>query len=425
MAKQFLIVLIFLFVFPEILHAKFSNYFEDKTLRIDYFRCGKVGEEAFFFDKLIEEPYWAGSKINLIDTKGYGSNFLEVRTADSNKLIYSRGFSTLFGEWQTTPEAITTARCYPESVLIPFPKGKVVVAITSRSKDGKFEKKFEHTIDPENYFIRKEKKNHPVFDVVKSGKPSEKVDIVLLPEGYTEGQKALFEQDCRFFADELFRFAPFSENKDKFNIRGVWVASENEGPDIPGDDVWNTTCLNGSFYTFDSERYLMVENFHGIRDIAGNAPYDYVYILTNTEKYGGGGIYNFYGISAAHHADKTGKIYIHEFGHLFAGLGDEYVGGVEFSEFYPPHLEPWEPNLTTLVDFDLKWKSMLPVGAKIPTPESEWEKETLGVYEGAGYVTKGVYRPWVNCLMNNLHTIDQFCPVCNKAIQEMIDFHCK
>jgi hypothetical protein len=159
--------------------------------------------------------------------------------------------------------------------------------------------------------------------------------------------------------------------------------------------------------------------------VAGNAPYDYIYILANTEKYGGGAVYNFYGISAAHHVDETAKIYIHEFGHLFAGLGDEYVGGVEYSEFYPTDVEPWEPNLTTMVNFDRKWKSMLPEGYEIPTPSKDRNAKKLGVYEGGGYVSKGVYRPWINCLMNNLHTIDVFCPVCSKSIQEMIDFQCE
>ena len=159
--------------------------------------------------------------------------------------------------------------------------------------------------------------------------------------------------------------------------------------------------------------------------MAGNAPYDYIYILANTEKYGGGAIYNFYGISAAHHVNEAGKIYIHEFGHLFAGLADEYVGGTDLSDLYFPTAEPWEPNLTTLFAFGKKWKNMLPEGTPIPTPVNPENNKKLGVYEGGGYVSKGVYRPWINCMMNNMHTIDVFCPVCSKAIQEMIDFNCK
>lgn len=418
----FLIAVFFLALTSE---AQFRKYFTDKTLRLDYYHCGNSGAEQFFFDELIQEPYWAGSKTNLIDTKGYGNQFVQVRTANTGELIYSRGYCTLFGEWQTTPEAKTTDCCYPESLIMPFPCDKVVVSIVSRNKKGVLEKKFEYSVDPQSYFIKNEREKLPVFDIVHSGDPDKKVDIVILPEGYNEDQQELFKTDCRKFADEFFTYAPYSQNKDKFNIRGVWAASKDLGPDIPGNHIWNKTRLNGSYYTFDSERYLMVKDFQGIRDVAGNAPYDYIYILANTDKYGGGAVYNFYGISAAHHVDETGKIYIHEFGHLFAGLGDEYVGGVEYSDFYPADVEPWEPNLTTLVNFDKKWKNMLPEGTEIPTIQKQVNKEKLGVYEGGGYVSKGVYRPWMNCLMNNLHTIDEFCPVCSKSIQDMIDFNSK
>jgi hypothetical protein len=406
-------------------NAQFNKFFEEKTLRLDYYHCGNADSEQFFFDELIQEPYWAGSKINLIDTKGYGSQRIEVRLPDSNELIYSRGYGSLFGEWQTTPEAKKTACCYPESVILPFPRQKVIVSIVSRNKKGVHEKKFEYTVVPKSYFIKKEDEKLPVFDVVNSGEPAVKVDIVLLSEGYTQNQEQLFREDCRKFAEGFFKYSPYSENKDKFNIRGVWAPSDDAGPDIPGKDIWNKTRLNGSYYTFDSERYLMVKDFQGIRDVAGNAPYDYIYILANTEKYGGGAVYNFYGISAAHHTDEAAKICIHEFGHLFAGLADEYVGGVEYSEFYPTNVEPWEPNLTTLVHFDQKWKSMLTEKIEIPTAAKDRNAEKLGVYEGGGYVSKGVYRPWINCLMNNLHTIDVFCPVCKKSIQEAIDYQCE
>jgi hypothetical protein len=350
---------------------------------------------------------------------------MEVRLPENQQLIFSRGFSTLFSEWQTTPEAKTANRCYNESLVMPFPRQKVVVSITSRNQSGVFEKKFEHVVDPNSYFIKTHQPELQQLKIHIAGKTEDKVDVVLLPEGYTLEQKNLFTKDCQKFAESFFAYSPYSENKDQFNFRGVWAPSIDEGTDIPGQQIWNQTVLESSFYTFDSERYLMVDDFQKIRDVAGNVPYDFIYILTNTEKYGGGAIYNFYGISAAHHPDETAKIFIHEFGHLFAGLGDEYVGGVEYNEFYPANIEPWEPNLTTLVDFDQKWNNMLPEGTPIPSKIIVENAEKLGVYEGGGYVSKGVYRPWINCLMNNLHTIDVFCPVCSKAIQDMIDFQCK
>jgi len=419
------LALIFLFFVHLAVYAQFDKYFENKTLRLDYFHCGNADSEQFFFDELIQEPYWAGSKTTLIDSKMYGSHIMEIRLSDTRELIYSRGFGTLFGEWQTTPEAKVTSCCYPEGLVMPFPKQQVIVSISGRNKKGMFEKRFEYAVDPKSYFIKKELENLKVFDVINSGDPVEKVDLVLLAEGYSADQEELFREDCLKFAEGFFSFSPYSENKDKFNIRGVWSPSKDAGPDVPGKDVWNHTRMNGSYYTFDSERYLMIKDFQGIRDVAGNAPYDYIYILANTDKYGGGAVYNFYGISAAHHKDETAKIYIHEFGHLFAGLGDEYVGGVEYSDFYSSEIEPWEPNLTTLVDFESKWKKLLPEHVAIPTPVKDNNSEKLGVYEGGGYVSKGVYRPWINCLMNNLHTIDVFCPVCKKSIQEMIDFNCK
>lgn len=404
--------------------AQFSKLFESKTLRLDYYHCGTHTDEQFYFSELRQEPYWGGSKTHLIDAKNYGSYLVEMRSASTNTLLYSKGYSTLFTEWQATPEASTTPSCYPESVIMPFPKEQVIVSISSRLK-GVFVKKFEVKVDPSSYQIKKEKENLPVFDILTSGDPANKVDIVLLAEGYTDGQQDLFKADCKRFVKDMFRYAPFSKNKDKFNIRGIWASSLQEGPDIPGDSIWHNTHLNSSYYTFGSDRYLMVGDYPGVCNMASNAPYDYIYILANTSKYGGGAIYNFYGISAAHHEEERAKIYIHEFGHLFAGLGDEYEGGADYSDFYPEGVEPWEPNLTTLVDFDKKWKDMLPKGTPVPSPKVEANAEKLGVYEGGGYLSKGVYRPWINCMMNNFHTIDVFCPVCSKAIQETIDNQCK
>jgi len=424
MLKYFLWIAFIVGIFQNSM-AQFSQLFESKTLRLDYYHCGNADSEKFFFSGLKQEPFWAGSKTHLLDNNGFGTYRVEVRSVDNNALLYSHGFCTLFSEWQATPEAKGTARCFPESVKMPFPLKKVIVSIASRNKKGIFEKKFEQMVDPKSYFINMERENLAAFDIVNSGDPAVKVDIVLLSEGYTEDQQEVFKADCQTFADEFFTYAPYTQNKNKFNIRGVWASSKQAAPDIPGDSIWNDTRLNSSYYTFDSERYLMVTDYQKVCDMAGNAPYDYIYILANTEKYGGGAIYNFYGISAAHHLNETGKIYIHEFGHLFAGLADEYEGGVDYSDFYPLDVEPWEPNLTTLVSFDKKWKNMLPPGTSIPTSKIEANNKKIGVYEGGGYLSKGIYRPWINCMMNNMHTIDVFCPVCSKSIQNIIDFNCK
>ena len=243
--------------------------------------------------------------------------------------------------------------------------------------------------------------------------------------------------------DDFFSYEPYTSNKQNFNIRAVWSPSKESGVSIPGEHIWKNTALNAHYYTFYSERYQMIEDYQSILDVAANAPYEIIYILTNSQKYGGGGIYNFYGISAADiPGAATRKTYSHEFGHLFAGLGDEYVGGSEMDGIYQPGVEPWEQNITTLADLDSKeWKKMLG-DAPVPTPvkESNWELNPqnpksadydpkkpwkLGVYEGGGYLQKGVYRPWPNCMMNWFHRIDVYCPVCVKEIQNTINLYTK
>jgi hypothetical protein len=160
-------------------------------------------------------------------------------------------------------------------------------------------------------------------------------------------------------------------------------------------------------------------------ELTSNAPCDAIYVIVNTEKYGGGGIYNFYGLSMSDHAT-TPQVFVHEFGHSFAGLADEYFYETEesFIDMYNTAIEPWEPNITSLVDFEKKWKDMLDPGTPIPTPVVKNQAQVLGVYEGGGYMTKGIYRPVDNCRMRTNHAIG-FCPVCQRAIERMIDYYCK
>lgn len=424
--NKFLFSLFFAWVVSFSANAQFDKYFQDKTMRFDFYHCGNQESENYFFDELIEEPYWAGSKTSLIDDSGYGNQMFKIWDAASGELLYSRSYCTLFNEWQTTPEAMETSKCMPESVVFPFPKKDVKLELYARNKKGKFEKKFEYDIRVNSYFIKKFIPKYETFEVRYNGNPEHRVDIVLLPEGYSANEKEKFMEACNTFAGEFFTYSPYKENASRFNIRAVWAPSEESGVTIPGEHIWRRTALKAAYYTFDSERYQMVEDFQNVRDIAAHVPYDYIYILSNTQKYGGGGIYNFYGISAAHHPTRTGKIYVHEFGHVLLGLGDEYVGNVSYNDMYPLDVEPWEENLTTLVDFERKdWYRMLDAKTQIPTPLNTKDMQALGVYEGGGYVQKGVYRPWQNCLMNNLHKTDQFCPVCTHAIQKQIDFLCK
>ncbi|MDH7604621.1 MAG: M64 family metallopeptidase, partial [Melioribacter sp.] len=298
----------------------------------------------------------------------------------------------------------------------------IKVEILRRNKKNIFEKKFEYVINPDNYFIIKEKlKPYKNFKVHYSGEPTKKLDIVFIPEGYTESEMEKFKNDCKRFTDYLFEYSPFLENKDKINIWGVEAPSVQSGTDIPGKEIWISTLLNSRFYTFDSERYLMTSDYFSVRDVAANAPYDQIFILVNTSKYGGGGIYNFYNITASDN-ERSKQIFIHEFGHGLAGLGDEYGDDNTYQEFYPLDVEPWEPNLTTLINFESKWKDLIEPNVPIPTPNNEKYKNKIGVFEGGGYVSKGVYRPSINSIMNSFSS-NEFNEVCKRVIQNIINFY--
>jgi hypothetical protein len=420
-----LILSLFLFCATFEAFAAFDDWFINKTLRIDYYHTGNAQQEMYSIDQVKSEPFWGGSQVTLIDTLNYGEYYFKAFDLQSNKLLFSHGFSTLFDEWQYTEEAKKTTRTFTETVIMPFPKNDIRIELFSRNFMGIYEKKFEYTIEVKSYFISNERQMvYPVYDALLSGDPAKKIDIVILPEGYTAAEMDRFKADCDKFTAELFTFEPYSRNRDKFNIRAVLSPSVESGTDIPGEKIWKNTLMNSSFYTFDSERYLMTYDNKSVRNLAANAPYDQIYILVNSEKYGGGAIYNYYSTSVNSNASSA-KIFVHEFGHGFAALADEYDdGSTSFNDIYPLNIEPWEPNITTLAKFETKWKGMLPTGTPVPTPLENSSTMQLGVYEGAGYVAKGVYRPVPDCLMRSFKG-DKFCPVCSAAIQKMLDYYSK
>jgi hypothetical protein len=403
--------------------AAFDDWFYPRTLRIDYYRSGDRNSESITIDELISERYWGGSKVNLVDTLQKGEYYFRVYDMAANVLIYSRGYCSLYAEWQYTEEAKQTRKSFTESVVMPFPKQDVRVEFLSRNRNGEYLKTYEYVVDIESYFIRNESRfDFPVYETLISGDPSVKIDIAILPEGYSPAEMEKFKADCDKFSRELFSFAPFSRNRDRFNIRGILAPSSESGTDIPGDKIWKKTILNSRFYTFDSERYLMTFDNKSVRDLAANAPYDQIYILVNSTKYGGGAIYNHFNTSVNSNTSSA-KIFVHELGHGFAGLADEYDdGSTAFNDIYPLDIEPWEANITTLIHFERKWKNLLPSGTPVPTPVNSAEPLRLGVYEGGGYVAKGIYRPVTDCLMRSFKG-NEFCQVCQSAIQMMIDFY--
>jgi len=422
MKYLFLIFTILLFktCFSQI---NFDDYFENKTLRLDYTHSGNADTAQIFFQKLKQEPFWGGSQTNLIDKFNYGHYRLMVYDKKTSTLIYSIGYASLFQEWQTTLEAKIINKSFYEVLVMPFPKNEINVVIEERNAKNEFKKVFEMSVSPTNYFIEKEQKyNFPTFKVLNNGDAENKVDIVFIPDGYTADEMDKFKTDCEKFSKALFNYEPFKKQKNKFNIWGIEAISQESGPDIPGANIWKNTILNSTFYTFDSERYLTTSDMQTLHDVAALVPYDQIYVLVNTDKYGGGAIYNFYNLSCTDHY-LSELVFVHEFGHGFAALADEYwTSETSYTDYYDLTVEPYQANITTLVDFASKWKSMVDNDMPIPTPATTDYKDDIGAYEGGGYVEKGIYRPKQNCYMKALDA-KEFCPVCQKAISDMIKFY--
>lgn len=407
----------------------FNDYFNDRTMRFNFHHAGDACEQHYYYDNVMREGAWAGSKTTLICPFNYGEQRFKIIDAESGAVIYENGYCTLFNEWQTTEEAKNCQRSYPEAVIFPEPKRDFIIEFYARnSKSKAMEKMYSQKVKVDDYNIQPYTPLYESIDIHIGGDISKSLDIVLLGDGYTDAEKDKFLQGCKKWCDALFGYEPFTHNKHRINVRAVWSPSRESGVSIPGAGKWVDNILESSFYTLGSERYQMTENFQKVRDIAASAPYESIFILTNSDKYGGGGIYNFYGLGSAGETGYTGEVFVHEFGHSLMGLGDEYVEvGNTVSAFYPSDKEPWEANLTTLVNFKGKWEDLIAEDTPIPTPLSKDylnapENWRVGVYEGGGYLEKGVYRPWPQCMMNQLYI---FCPACQNAIEKYLDYICE
>ena len=400
----------------------FEQYFQDEgSLRMDVFQCGTSESSHYVFERFIIEPHFGGSKVNLIDPFNFGTNRVKVIDAQTNTLVYSRGYNTLFREWQTTDEARMMERCYEESVSVPLPRNEAYIILEIRNFNGEFEEIFSKLYDPEEIFNTTEHRYvFPVQDVMVNGSPESKVDIVILPEGYTAAEMPKFQQDCQNLANVFAQAEPFASHINDFNFRAVMAPSEESGIDIPASHTWVRTILNAHFYTFYIDRYCTTRNYFAVKDVAANAPYDQIYILVNSDQYGGGGFYNFYSMSTAGNMSASDVI-VHEFGHAFGGLADEYEEPDNpLALLYNLNVEPWEPNITTLVDFDSKWADLVQPDTPIPTPNNYQYNNTVGAFQGGGYLSSGMYRPQRRCMMRDYAP---FCAVCNRTIEAMIEAH--
>lgn len=401
----------------------FDTHFEDATLRIDYTLMGNASEQHVALRDMSYTDNWWGRRVNLDNVPLKGNGDLTLYDATTGEVLYKTSFSSLFQEWITTPEAATITKSFEFTLLVPMPKESVVAKMVLRDNTGK-ESTLEHTIAPNDVLIRDRSAQRalPHTYLHKGGDSKECIDVVILAEGYRIDEMHLFMDDAMVATTEILSYEPFKSHKDKFNFIAVASASTDTNVSVPQDEAWRETAVGSNFMTFYMERYLTSGEVYAMYDLATNIPCEHFIILANTNTYGGGGIYNSYTLTTAHHPAFR-PVVVHEFGHSFGGLGDEYFyeGNLDNDEMHSLKHEPWEPNITTLVDFDSKWADMVEPGIEIPTavtPERT-ENYTVGLYEGGGYRSKGIYRPTDVCRMRN-NVAERFCPVCERAIERVI-----
>lgn len=404
--------------------VKFHAYFEDKALRVDLHQFGNHETETFAIDELIEQPIYAGPRDGLIDPCGFGSCRFDLYDAATETRIFSRGFCTLFGEWRTTPEAIDgVQRVFEHTLIMPYPREDVILTISRRKGMNPYQEIFRQKIEMNPKWIRADNpcKDCKPVKILYKGDPSEKVDLVILGDGYTAQEMKKYIKDARRIADELMSLSPLKENHRKFNVWAVESPSPESGVDEPRKGDYKATRFEVAFNAFDLGHYPLTFNVKRIHDVAACVPCDYVLIVYNSPRYGGGGLYNLYAIVPG----RLPGVVAHEFGHLFAGLADEYFNSpVTYVDLYPDGLEPWEPNITALLHpEEPKWGALIKKGTPIPTPNDAKYFGDVGCFEGAGYKTEGLYRPCHNCIM--LSCRGGFCPVCAEAIVKAIEFHSK
>lgn len=375
------------------------------TMRVDYVHSGGPGGESFRLDRVLDDGEWPGSRTKLVDDVRLGKYFVEVVDSSTGDAVYSRGFASLYGEWETTPEVRARDRSFHESVRFPWPTTPVRLVVSKRDGAGAFQPVWNLAIDPSTVPRKAAAAPGRVTPFLRSGPSASKVDVALISEGYSADQLTRFREDVARLVNSLFTLEPFRSRRSAFN---VWMV---EAPD---------TSLHVEFNIFGIERYALTYDNRTLRDVAASAQYDVIQIVVNEQKYGGGGIFNQQSAVAAA-SSGADYVFIHEFAHNLAGLGDEYIGNVTYETGSAIKIEPWEPNVTALLDpAKLKWADLVEPGTPIPTPIGLAGK--VGAFEGAGYEAKGLYRPEAECIMG-VRKVIPFCKVCRRAIDVAIDSH--
>ena len=386
----------------------FDAVFQDATLRLDYVLCGDSAHQNIYLEEMGRIPGWAGKRTHLEAPLLRGNGQIRLLDPVSGEVLYAESFSTLFQEWQVTEEATRVQRAFEACFRVPFPCQPVQVELSLRDIHGKVSSSLRHLVDPADILIRQHRPNMAECREIHSGgSVQEAVDILIIADGYTAAEKEKFFADAARARDALFDHEPFATRSFDFNIRAAFLPSQESGVSIPHDSLWVNTLADSHFDTFYTARYLTTASMRKVHDAAGTIPFEHLILMCNTANYGGGGIYNFITFMPSGHATFP-QVLVHEFGHAFGGLGDEYYYDDQYDSQYPSDTEPWEPNITTLVDFDSKWKDLIPKGE-------------AGLYEGGGYQSKGVWRPAEDCRMKT-NTCPDFCPVCTRALNRMMDY---
>ena len=450
----------------------FDSQFTGRTLRFDYNHTGTATEEHIAPEGFRLEGPWPGSRTRLIDDTNLGKYLFLVIDPRTNRTIYSRGFASIYGEWETTGEARRMWRVFHESQRFPEPRMPVQVVLKKRAADGTFREIHSSRVDPTSRFVDRSAltPHGKVLTIHEGGAPATSVDLLLVGDGYTADQEAKFASDVERLVDHFFQWEPYRSRKADFNVRALHVPSAEPGISNPRQGVWRDNPMGLSFNAFDSDRYVLTYANHALREAAALAPYDAIVFVFNDRKYGGGGIFNLWCTTGAD-SSQAEYLFVHEFGHSFAGLADEYyTSQVSYEEFNAPGSEPWEPNATALLDpTRLKWRDLVETTTPLPTP---WDQDAydeashayqkrrsalraqgaseevmeelfrevkattapmlegqehfgrVGAFEGCAYQAKGLYRPEVDCIMFTRNPTT-FCRVCSRAIERVIDLYAR
>lgn len=389
----------------------FDRYFQDKTLRIDYIFSGDRNTQHLALDELMVEPRWYGKRRRLAEVPVEGNGQITVCDHRTGRVIYRNSFSTLFQEWQQEPEALHTTKAFENVFLVPMPKDTADVTVDLRDNRRQVCARLTHQVVPTDILIRPIGQHGvtPYELLQQAADTANCIHLAYLAEGYRAEEMGAFIADARAAMEALFEHEPFKSSRSRFNIVAVKSPSAESGASNPGKGIWKNTALHSHWYTNYSERYLTTSHLKDMHDLLAGTPYEHILVLVNSDGYGGGGILNSYILSTTRNAWAK-PVVVHEFGHSFAGLADEYAYDAESVDLYPLDVEPWEKNITTRVDFRDKWENLL------------GKDKAAGFYEGAGYKLKGVYRAYEDCRMRTNET-PEFCPACRQALQALIDFY--